>query len=69
MYREGKGVPQDYVVAYMWFNLAATQGSEGAAQIRNNLAGLMTPAQITEGQRLTREWLKTWRGFSFATDG
>ena len=23
MYREGLGVPQDYVLAYMWFNLAA----------------------------------------------
>ena len=26
MYREGLSVPQDYVEAYMWFNLAAAQG-------------------------------------------
>ena len=28
MYAEGKGVPQDYVRAHMWFNLAASKGNE-----------------------------------------
>jgi TPR repeat protein len=29
MYEIGKGVPQDYVQAHMWFNLAASQSSSG----------------------------------------
>ena len=32
MYEKGQGVPQDYVQAYMWFNLAAAQGTKGAAE-------------------------------------
>ena len=56
-YANGTGVPQDYVQAYMWFNLAAAQGDEGARDNRNRVADMMTPAQIEEAQRLAREWL------------
>jgi uncharacterized protein len=28
MYAHGQGVPQDYVLAHMWFNLSATQGHQ-----------------------------------------
>ncbi|MFN2150265.1 MAG: SEL1-like repeat protein, partial [Anaerolineales bacterium] len=28
MYSKGRGVPQDYVKAHMWLNLAAAQGFE-----------------------------------------
>jgi uncharacterized protein len=27
-YKSGRGVPQDYVAAHMWFNLAASRPSE-----------------------------------------
>jgi TPR repeat protein len=30
MYVAGEDVPEDYVQAYKWFNLAVAQGSEGA---------------------------------------
>ncbi len=56
MYRKGQGVPQDYVQAHMWVNLAATQGREDARKARDILAFQMTPAQIAEAQRLAREW-------------
>ena len=52
----GLGVPQDRVRAYMWLNLAAMQGRDGAATFRDLVARLMTPAQIAEAQRLAREW-------------
>ncbi|MGB8575646.1 MAG: SEL1-like repeat protein, partial [Pseudolabrys sp.] len=52
----GLGVPQDKVRAYMWFNLSAAQGREGAAAFRDLIARRMTPAQIAEAQRLAREW-------------
>ncbi len=56
MYEKGKGVPQDYVQAHMWYNLAAAQGQKDAGKVRDSLAGKMTPAQIAEAQRLAREW-------------
>ena len=55
-YDNGLGVRQDKVRAYMWFNLSAAQGREGAAAFRDLIARRMTPAQIAEAQRLAREW-------------
>ena len=56
LYDNGLGVPQDRVRAYMWLNLAATQGRESAATIRDLVARLMTPVQISEAQKMAREW-------------
>ena len=56
MYANGQGVPQDYVRAHMWFNLSAAQGHQRAARDRDDVAKLMTPAQIAEAQKLAREW-------------
>ncbi len=56
MYAKGEGVPQDYVQARMWVNLAAAQGNEQARKAVDLLAEKMTPAQIAEAQRLAREW-------------
>src|SRR5207344_1352494 len=58
-YDNGLGVPQDRVRAYMWLNLAAMQGRESAATIRDLVARLMTPAQISEAQKMSREWKPT----------
>ncbi len=46
----------DYVLAYMWANLAAAQGQELAVQLRDVLVEEMTSNQIAEAQRLAREW-------------
>jgi len=54
-YAYGEGVLQDFVQAYMWYNLAAVN-SPPARTLRDELAELMTPAQIAEAQRLAREW-------------
>jgi TPR repeat protein len=50
MYEEGRGVPQDYVLAYMWFNLAAAKGAIGARTDRDTVAAKMTPAQLTDNR-------------------
>lgn len=55
-YYSGKGVPQDYTEAFAWINLAAAQGVKGPAEFRETLLREMTPAQIKEGQRLSREY-------------
>ena len=56
MYYHGQGVPQDYIQAHMWWNLAASQGNEWASRYRENLAKPMTPDQIAEARKLAREW-------------
>jgi TPR repeat protein len=55
-YYSGEGVAQDYVQAHMWFNLAAANGNEKAAKGRDVVAGEMTPAEISEAERLAQEW-------------
>jgi TPR repeat protein len=59
MYDTGKGVPQDFVQAHMWFDLAASQGNKPAAENRDVAAGKMSPADISRSQRLARAWMET----------
>ena len=59
LYYEGWGVEQNYVLAHMWYNLAAAQDAGVAAKNRDRVAAKMTPAQIAEAQRLAREWKPT----------
>lgn len=56
MYEKGQGVPQDYIEAYKWWNLSAAQGEPVSAKNRDILSTIMTPEQIAEGRRLSREW-------------
>ena len=55
MYAQGLGVPEDIVLAYMWWNLAAAQGSENAQENKDIIEQRMTREQIAEAQRLSRE--------------
>jgi len=43
----------------MWSNLAAAQSDNQGVKVRDSLARLMTPNQIAEAQKLTREWKPT----------
>ncbi len=61
IYGKGQGVPQDDAQAHMWFDLAASryppgEGRDQAVRNRDNVAEKMTPAQISEAQKLAREW-------------
>ena len=55
MYALGNGVLQDNVYAHMWANIAAANGAENAGEARDELAKEMTPADISDAQRLARE--------------
>ncbi len=64
MYHNGQGVPQDYVQAHKWYNLAAATSTdkinrEQAVTNRDFMAGKMTPAQVAEAQKLALEWKPT----------
>ncbi len=61
MYDKGQGVPQDYAKAHIWFTLAASGFPRGyardkAVKKRDIVAKRMTPAQISEAEKLAREW-------------
>ena len=61
MYYQGHGVPQDYVQAHLWLNLAASRFPPGkyrdnAVKDRDTVAKMMNPAQISEAEKLAREW-------------
>ena len=52
-YANGEGVPQDYVDAHMWFNIAAANGE--MMLLRTATSGEpMTAADISEAQRRAR---------------
>jgi TPR repeat protein len=61
MYSSGQGVPQNFVEAHKWWNLAASRASaENQTQMaegRDALAALMTPAQIVDAQQRASAWL------------
>lgn len=57
MYRYSvAGVPQDVVLAYMLYNLAAAGGHRNAAEQRAAIARKMRPEQVEEAQALSRTW-------------
>jgi hypothetical protein len=58
MYVHGQGVPQDYVMAHMYWNIASVSGHENAIHNRGAVEERMTSSQIEEAQRLAREWMR-----------
>jgi len=58
LYEEGRGVPQDFALAHMWFNLSAANGFNFAQTERDNLALKMPPTQIAEAQAIAREYAR-----------
>lgn len=57
MYRYNvAGVPQDAVLAYMLYNLAAAGGHRNAVDQRAAIAKKMSQDQIEEAQALSRTW-------------
>ena len=57
-YERGTGVPTDYVLAYMWFNLARAQGynPQSVREAMESLEKKMTAEQIADAQKRSREW-------------
>jgi uncharacterized protein len=49
-------VPQDVVIAYMLWNLAAANGHANAANQRAAVAKQMSQEQIEEAQSMSRVW-------------
>ena len=56
LYEQGVGVPQYYVLAHMWFNLAASRGVTAAFAERDAVAARMTPQQLAAAQERASAW-------------
>ncbi len=60
MYDKGQGVQQNFVLAYMWLDLAAARSSRRErsvyARFRDAIASKMTADQVADGQRLAYNW-------------
>jgi TPR repeat protein len=53
---EGKEVTKDLVEAYKWYSLAADQGDRDALRLRNALALELSPEEVAEGLKRSREF-------------
>ncbi len=61
MLEHGQGAPRDRVQAHMLYSLAASRSPPGedhdsAVRYRDSVDAEMTPAQITEAQKLALDW-------------
>jgi hypothetical protein len=59
MYNKGQGVPQDYVIAHMWFNLCGSIGVKDCVKNRDIIQKRMSPQQIEKAQEMARNWKPT----------
>lgn len=55
MYFEGRGLPQDYVLGYMWLVLASSAGLRDAVALNASLSRGMLAAQVIEAQSLAAQ--------------
>jgi len=58
MYGMGQGVIQDNVYAHLWGNIAASNGIENGGELRDLVAKVMTPADISAAQKRARECVR-----------
>ena len=57
-YANGDSVPEDYAMAYAWWNIASANGELTAKLSKADLAEIMTKEQIAEAQKLSREMVQ-----------
>lgn len=54
---KGLGVPQNFLRAHVWYNLAAGQGHEDAVRARDALTKRMAAEEVAKAQARASEWL------------
>ena len=62
MYRDGYGVPQDYVEAYAWLKVSIASGNPRDrgldVRARDRIAQQMSPKQIAKAEKLALNYYK-----------
>ena len=56
LYAEGRGVVEDKVAAYMWFDLAASNGNGRAIAARDAVAAELNSDEVERAQDLAADW-------------
>jgi len=56
MYAQAQGVAQDNVQAYKWYEIAAKNGAQGAAEARDTLGTKMSADDVKKAQQLALDW-------------
>ena len=54
-YHFGRGIAKDQEKAYFFAGLAALQGQEAAAELRDDIAGSLAPARLEDVRSLLKE--------------
>ena len=63
LYSGGLGVTQDYLKAYMWFDISSSEGYYLSTMNKEVTVKYMTPSQIEKAQELARECVaKNYKG-------
>ncbi|SFQ02244.1 Sel1 repeat-containing protein [Nitrosomonas cryotolerans] len=59
LYERGEGgVLQNYKMAHMFYNIAASNGIDKGRKNRDEISAKMTPQEIAEAQEMAREWME-----------
>ncbi len=58
-YALGEGVDRDFLQAYRWAFLAETNGYQGAAALKDQIAGQLSQEELAEARRLAEAWTPT----------
>ena len=56
MYAKGRGVRRNYVLAYLWWSLAAAQSNKNAATKLGLIEMRMTRADVSRAQAMAAKW-------------
>jgi len=67
-YRTSRGVPRDYIAAYMWSAVAAADGDDDSKYRISLLGTQMTTPEIEEAQRRAAEFLQRHRSMQTSSN-
>jgi TPR repeat protein len=60
MYAKGVGTQADEVMAYVWYDLAAAKGLGNRVVGRDQVAKVLSKAELSKAQQLSREYAKKY---------
>ncbi len=63
MYEMGIAAPQNYILAYAWYSVAAAYGNEQALLNRDSIAARMSQQQLEKGQDKSAEYFESYAIF------
>ena len=58
MYEAGKGVRRDYIMAFVWYDLAVTNGHKKAHRNRNNVESNLNEDELKRARALSQKCLE-----------